>query len=130
MRRGTVILDSDGRQTPIAAEIAANDKERALGLMYRTELAADAGMLFVYDGPQEIHMWMRNTYIPLDMVFIGADQRVHRIASDAEPFSERIIASEGPVTAVLELNAGTAERLGLKPGDTVELPPEARLGAN
>ena len=77
-------------------------------------------MLFFYETPQEITMWMRNTYIPLDMVFIRADGTVHRIEARTEPLSENIIASRGDVTACLELAGGAAERLGLKPGDRVE----------
>ena len=88
--------------------------------MFRTRLADKAGMLFFYETPQEITMWMRNTYIPLDMVFIRADGIVHRIEARTEPLSENIVASRGDVTACLELAGGAAERLGLKPGDRVE----------
>ena len=76
-------------------------------------------MLFPYPVPQEVTMWMRNTYVPLDMIFIRADGVIHRIAERTEPFSERTIASQGPVTAVLELAGGAARRLGLKAGDRV-----------
>lgn len=76
-------------------------------------------MIFLYDHPQVIGMWMRNTYIPLDLIFIAADGTVHRVAKNAEPFSTEIISSEGVVTAVLELNAGEAERIELRPGDRV-----------
>jgi uncharacterized protein len=76
-------------------------------------------MLFPFDAPHEIKMWMRNTYVSLDMVFIRADGVVHRIESRTEPLSERIISSNGPVTAVLELAAGAAGRLDLKAGDHV-----------
>lgn len=100
-------------------EIAATSEEQALGLMFRTELPENRGMLFPHDTPRELTMWMRNTYIPLDMVFIRADGTVHRIEARTEPFSERTIASQGPVTAVLEIAAGAAARMGLKPGDTV-----------
>jgi uncharacterized membrane protein (UPF0127 family) len=91
-----------------------------LGLMFRTSLADNAGMLFFYDRPQEITMWMRNTYIPLDMVFIRGDGIVHRIEAWTQPFSEEIISSGADVVACLELAGGAAERLGLKPGDRVE----------
>jgi uncharacterized membrane protein (UPF0127 family) len=100
-------------------EVAATPEQQAFGLMYRTSLADTKGMLFPHKKPIELTMWMRNTYIPLDMVFILADGTVHRIEARTEPLSERIIASEGPVTAVLELAGGNAERLGLKPGDKV-----------
>ena len=79
-------------------------------------------MLFPYSEAREITMWMRNTYIPLDMVFIRADGIIHRIEVRAEPMSERIIASQGEVSAVLELAGGAAERLGLKAGDRVRHP--------
>lgn len=103
-------------------EIAATPEKQALGLMFRTSLPDSKGMLFQHGAPHELTMWMRNTYIPLDMVFIRADGTVHRIEARTEPLSERIIASEGPVTAVLEIAGGAAERLGLKPGDTVRHP--------
>jgi len=109
--RGTHLIDVEVTETPA---------EKAQGLMFRTRLADTAGMLFFYDTPQEITMWMRNTYIPLDMVFITADGIVHRIEARTEPLSENIISSRGDVTACLELAGGAAERLGLKPGDRVE----------
>ncbi|NJO33466.1 MAG: DUF192 domain-containing protein [Rhodospirillales bacterium] len=101
----------------INTEITETSEEKATGLMFRTSLADDAGMLFFYDTPQEVTMWMRNTYIPLDMVFIRADGIVHRIEAWTQPFSESIIASGASVVACLELAGGAAERLGLKPGD-------------
>ncbi len=90
--------------------------------MFRKSLPENRGMLFPYGKPKEITMWMRNTYIPLDMVFIRADGVVHRIEARTEPLSERYIGSEGPVLAVLELAGGVAEKLGLKPGDRVRHP--------
>jgi uncharacterized protein len=103
----------------ITIEVAETEEEKALGLMYRTSLDDAHGMLFPYGQPQELTMWMHNTIIPLDMVFIRADGVVHRIEERAEPMSDRIIASDGPVTAVLELAGGASARLGLKPGDHV-----------
>src|SRR5690606_9884844 len=100
-------------------EIAATPEKQALGLMYRTSLPDTKGMLFPHKKPQELTMWMRNTYTPLDMVFIRADGTVHRIEARTEPLSERIIASGGPVSAVLEIAGGAAERMGLRPGDKV-----------
>ena len=93
--------------------------QRANGLMFRTELAPDAGMLFVFDTVGPMTMWMKNTYISLDMLFVAADGRISRIARNTTPFSERMIASGGPVRAVLELRGGTASKLGIKPGDRV-----------
>jgi len=83
-------------------------------------MPSDQGMLFLYDSSQKINMWMKNTFIPLDMVFIRSNGIVHRIETDTEPFSERIISSGGEVIAVLELNAGTSARLQLKAGDRIE----------
>jgi len=119
MRRQPLTLTTAGGEHVFEVEIASTPEEKAMGLMFRTSLAGNAGMLFPYSPPQEATMWMRNTYISLDMVFIRADGIVHRVEPRTEPFSERVIASRGDVAAVLELKAGTAERLGLKPGDRV-----------
>ena len=120
MRLETVKLITARGTHTIDVEVTETPAEKAQGLMFRTRLADTGGMLFFYDTPQEITMWMRNTYIPLDMVFIRADGVVHRIEARTEPLSENIVASKGDVTACLELAGGAAERLGLKPGDKVE----------
>lgn len=122
MRRETLALVTGAAEHVIQVEVTSTPEEKAMGLMFRTSLADDAGMLFPYTPPQEATMWMRNTYISLDMVFIRADGIIHRIAANTEPFSERVIASRGTVAAVLELKAGSAARLGLKPGDRVRHP--------
>ena len=88
--------------------------------MFRKSLDPGKGMLFPYAKPQELTMWMRNTYIPLDMVFIKANGTIHRIAENTEPFSEDIVASQGEVTAVLELAGGVTRKLGIKAGDSVK----------
>lgn len=119
LRQEPLSLETQNGRVKLTVEIARTDPEKALGLMYRTSLPPNHGMLFVYDRPQEITMWMRNTYIPLDMLFIRADGIVHRIAAQTEPFSEEIISSQGPASFVLELAGGSAERLKLKPGDRV-----------
>ena len=103
-------------------EVATTDQDRALGLMFRRSLPENAGMLFLYDPPQPAAMWMKNTLIPLDIVFISPDGRVHRIESGAEPFSTSLIPSEGTISAVLELNAGQADKIGLKRGDKIVSP--------
>ncbi|MFQ5784459.1 MAG: DUF192 domain-containing protein [Alphaproteobacteria bacterium] len=117
-RAGLVIVTAGGERR-FEVEIARTPETRARGLMYRTELARDAGMLFVYQSEGEVRMWMKNTFIPLDMLFIARDGRIHRIAARTTPLSERVIASEGPVQGVLELAGGSAERLGIEPGDRV-----------
>lgn len=120
MRRDTLTLHTASGAHRIDIEVAETDREKQYGLMFRTTLGDSEGMLFPYGRPQEITMWMRNTYISLDMIFIRGDGIVHRVATDTEPFSERIVASQGDVTAVLEMKAGSARRLALKPGDRVE----------
>jgi len=103
----------------LSVEVARTTDQQALGLMFRTSLPDTKGMLFPHEEPRESTMWMRNTYIPLDMVFINPDGTVHRIEKRTEPFSERIIPSNGPVAAVLEIAGGGADRIGLKAGDKV-----------
>ena len=120
MRREAITLVSGQARHRIDAEIAENDATRALGLMYRRTVGESEGMLFVYRPAQSVSMWMRNTTVSLDMVFIAPDGRITRIAEATEPLSEDLISSGGAVAAVLELKAGTARRLKLKPGDTVE----------
>ena len=118
-QRDTLELVTATGTHSIDIELAATITEQSQGLMYRTSLADTQGMLFLHTMPGEVRMWMRNTYIPLDMVFIRADGTVHRIAAMTEPLSDTVVASNGDVTAVLELNGGAAERLGVKPGDKV-----------
>ena len=119
---GTLVLKTDSGDHNFAIEIATTDQERALGLMFRRSLPENAGMLFLYDRAQPATMWMKNTLIPLDMVFISADGKVHRIEENAEPFSTTLIPSEGPILGVLELNGGEAAKIGLKRGDKVLYP--------
>jgi hypothetical protein len=102
-----------------SVEIAKTKEEREKGLMFRKELADGRGMLFDFSPQQDVSMWMKNTYVSLDMIFIQADGRILRIAENTEPMSERIISSGGPVTAVLEVVAGTARKDGIAPGDRV-----------
>lgn len=119
LRRETMTLVTAAGEKQITVEITESNEEKMRGLMFRTSLADDQGMIFYYDQPQDVTMWMRNTYIPLDMVFLKADGTVHRIEVRTEPLSERIISSQGNVVACLELAGGASERLGLKPGDKV-----------
>jgi uncharacterized membrane protein (UPF0127 family) len=103
-------------------EIAADEPTRERGLMERRTMPADHGMLFEFPERQPVTFWMKDTYLPLDMAFIDADGTVRRIVERATPMSEALIPSEAPVTAVLELNAGQAAAIGLKPGDKVVFP--------
>ena len=103
-------------------EVAQSSAQQSQGLMFRRRLAADAGMLFVYRRVAPVAMWMQNTFIPLDMLFIGADRRIAHIAERTVPMSTATIESGKPVSSVLELNAGTVSRLGIKQGDVVTSP--------
>ena len=111
-RNGPLTLD---------VEVADTDKKREHGLMFRRNLPEKAGMIFLFDDEHTITMWMKNTYIPLDMVFIGDDWRIKHIAREAEPLSTDIIPSVHPTSRVLEIGGGEAAKLGLAPGDTVSL---------
>lgn len=106
----------------VAVEVARSEPQRTRGLMGRRFMPEDRGMLFLFDRPQIISMWMKNTYIPLDMVFVGQDGRVVSIAANAEPFSEAIVSSSGPAVAVVEINGGVARRMGMRVGDRVRHP--------
>jgi uncharacterized protein len=116
------IAMQSGQRQSFRVEVARNDADRAQGLMFRHSMPADQGMLFDFGRVEPVAMWMQNTYLPLDMLFIRADGTIARIAANTEPLSTRTIPSGEPVLAVLELNAGTAAKLGVKPGDRVEHP--------
>jgi len=105
-----------------SVEMATTEQEKETGLMYRKELPDGKGMLFDFSPEQQVSMWMKNTYIPLDMIFIGADGRILRIAENTEPLSTKIIPSGGPAKGVLEVIAGTAKKYGIAPGDRVAHP--------
>jgi len=105
-----------------SVEIAATPATRERGLMDRRFMPADRGMLFEFERDDPVAFWMKNTYIPLDMVFIARNGAVTRIVDRAEPLSETPIPSGGPCAAVLELNGGVAARIGLKTGDMVRHP--------
>lgn len=116
----TFITSSGSRQ--ITVEIADTPHKRSMGLMFRRSLGDDEGMIFVHETSGPVGMWMKNTYIPLDMFFVRADGVIHRIEENTQPFSEATISSEGDVLAVIEMIAGSADRLGIKPGDKVDYP--------
>jgi uncharacterized protein len=105
-----------------SVELAATDAERERGLMFRKELPDGRGMLFDFETDRNVAMWMKNTLIPLDMIFIRSDGRISNIAENTEPMSTRIIPSRGAVRAVLEVAGGTAKRLGIVVGDRVAHP--------
>lgn len=104
-----------GFEVAVAADAATKQK----GLMFITHLPAGQGMLFVWDAPTGIDMWMKNTLVPLDMIFIDASGHIIHIAQSTEPQSERVISSPSPAAAVLEISGGLSETLGIKAGDKV-----------
>src|ERR1700730_8465965 len=116
-----VIVTKSGVQV-FSVEMATTEEEKTTGLMYRKELADGKGMLFDFSPEQEVSMWMKNTYIPLDMIFIRADGRILRIAENTEPMSTKIIPSRGLAKGVWEVIAGTAQKYGIAPGDRVAHP--------
>ena len=118
-RTDKLTVVSDSGEHSFNVELAETKEQQARGLMFRRSLGKREGMLFIHKEPSFLTMWMRNTYIPLDMIFIRANGAIHRIEPHTEPFSERIIESGARVTAVLEVAAGVSEELGLKPGDIV-----------
>lgn len=103
-------------------ELAETPAQQAQGLMYREKMAADAGMLFTYDRLQPASFWMKNTLIPLDMIFIASDGRIVNIHANAVPQSLDAVNSAGPVKGILEINGGMSARLGIHPGDRVVHP--------
>jgi len=114
------IVTRDGTRHEFRVEMAVNPDDQTIGMMFRTSMQPDEGMLFDWGRPRESSMWMRNTLIPLDMVFITQDGRIHRIHERAVPLSLATIDSRGRVRATLELKGGIAERLNLRVGDRVE----------
>lgn len=117
------IVTQAGVRHDFSLEIANSPEMRSRGLMFRRELAQGRGMLFDFGAREtEVTMWMKNTYISLDMVFIRADGQIRHIAENTTPLSEATISSGGPVKGVLEVIAGTARRLGIAAGDRVEHP--------
>lgn len=122
-----VILQTATGTHVVGVKVASTFAEQQRGLQFLDRLPEKTGMLFLYRPPREVTMWMKDTGLPLDMVFICPGGAVHRIERSTEPYSERIIASYGSVIAVLEVAAGSVERLGLRTGDRVMHP---ALGAD
>lgn len=119
------VVDTGEARTAFTVWVASTPWQKAHGLMHVKSLDPDRGMLFLLGGPEYASFWMRNTYVSLDLLFIGADRRIVNIIERAEPLTTTPRVSTAPVTRVLEVLAGTAERLGIRPGHTVEvrLPP-------
>jgi len=117
--KGKLVIETAKGKFPFDIELALSPPQMMQGLMFRRALAADAGMLFDYGSPQPITMWMKNTLIPLDMIFIANDGKVVDFHERAVPMSLDTIETKVPARAVLEVNAGTVARLGVQVGDTV-----------
>lgn len=115
----SVTIDTPRGPAEFEVEVAADDVSREYGLMNRKQMAPKAGMLFDYLSPQVVSFWMKDTYIPLDMLFVDERGRIVNIKHDAEPFSLLPILSAGSVRAVIEINGGRAQQLGIEPGQTV-----------
>jgi uncharacterized protein len=113
-------ITSSGHEHRFTVEVASTAEQQAMGLMYRNKLAPDRGMVFPFDPPREASFWMRNTLIPLDMIFVRADGTIANIAENTVPYSEEPVYSDGPVKAVLEIAGGRSAELGIKPGDKVK----------
>jgi uncharacterized protein len=114
-----LVIDGAAGRFEFQVELALTPAQRARGLMFRESLADDHGMLFDFGTAQPVAMWMRNTYIPLDMLFIRADGQIARIIRDAQPLSDTVLDSGEPVRAVLEVRGGVTAELGIQPGDHV-----------
>lgn len=112
-------IDTGTEILPFTAELASTPEEQARGLMFRTELADDAAMLFPFPRERVASFWMKNTVIPLDLLFVRRDGTIESIAADAVPYDEAPLASGEPVIAVLELRGGLAAARGIEAGDTV-----------
>ncbi len=117
--KSKLVIETAKGKFPFDIELALTQPQMAQGLMFRRALAADAGMLFDYGDPQPIAMWMKNTFIPLDMIFIAQDGKIVDFHERAVPMSLDTIESKVPAKAVMEVNAGTVARLGVQIGDTV-----------
>lgn len=126
---GTAELRGGARVVRFAVDLADDADERARGLMFRPSMASSAGMLFVYDRPQHAVFWMKNTLIPLDMIFADATGRVTHVHSGAIPHDETPIDGGRYVQFVLEINGGLADALGIVPGHQLRHPAIAQDGA-
>ncbi|KQM34789.1 hypothetical protein ASF03_00495 [Rhizobium sp. Leaf68] len=114
------IVSNSGKTHAFTVEVASSEGQRQQGLMFRKSMGEDRGMLFDFKEDRDVMMWMKNTFIPLDMLFISKAGKITHIHPNAVPHSEDIISSNGQVRYVLELNGGAAKKLGLAVGDTVK----------
>lgn len=114
-----VTVETDDATHRFTSEVAASAQEQARGLMFRTELGPDEAMIFPRDG-DIASFWMKNTPLPLDIIFIGADRKIINIAARTTPYSLDSVSAQGPTSAVLEIAGGRAEELGIEAGDRVE----------
>jgi uncharacterized membrane protein (UPF0127 family) len=121
-KKSSLVVVTGGRDIKFDVELALNDAERSRGLMFREKLGPYDGMLFDFHQDAPVSFWMKNTLIPLDMVFIAGDGTVKHVHANAVPLSTDAIPSQFPVRAVLEINGGSARLLGIKPGDKVKHP--------
>lgn len=122
LARETLVIRSANEAHQFSVELAKTPKQQEIGEMFRTEVPADRGMLFVWPTPQQSDMWMENTLVSLDIVFIGEDGRIQSIIENAVPRSLAHLSSRGPVAATLELQGGLTAKLGITVGDTVQTP--------
>jgi hypothetical protein len=118
--RDIIVIRTNGASYRFNVELAVSLTERSEGLMFRKEMAPNAGMLFLYDQDQAVTFWMKNTYLPLDMIFIASDGRITQIVKNARPLSEDLIPSTTYIRGVMEVNAGITDQYGIQPGDHVD----------
>jgi hypothetical protein len=118
-REPRVVLRAAGGDVPVTVEVADTDATRTVGLMYRRELGENAGMLFIFETTMPLSFWMKNTVLPLDMIFIGEDRKIVGIVKNAVPFTTTSRKVDGASRYVLEVNAGFSDKHGVKAGDTV-----------
>lgn len=119
LRTTTLTITTNTGTHAFTVEMAETNEQKARGLMFRTTMAPDEGMLFDFRRDDIVTMWMQNTILPLDMIFISREGRVVSVAERTTPYSTDTISSRVPARAVLEVNAGTARRIGLRVGDVV-----------
>lgn len=125
-RETLTITKASGGSATFTVEVAATEDERRVGLMERKSMAQDRGMLFDFGETRPVYMWMRNTYIPLDMLFLDESGVIRHIRAETTPLSEDIIDSHAPARFVVEINAGLAAELGIAVGDRAESPAIAK----